>query len=89
MGFATSAWRCPARWRPYGKAFFSPEGVDGLFETYFAPAEAFETVNMLGLAVYARTITDRKRDEWVRHEIESNPFPICTCSLVLRSARRT
>ena len=41
------------------------------------------------LAVYARTIPDRDRDEWVRLEIESNPLPICTRPQVLRSARRT
>jgi hypothetical protein len=39
--------------------------------------------------LYARTIPDRDRDEWVRLEIESNPLPICTRPQVLRSARRT
>jgi len=74
---------------PADKAFFYPEGVDGLFEIYFAPADTFETVNTLGLPVYARTIPDRERDAWVRLEIESNPLPICTRPQVLRSARRT
>jgi hypothetical protein len=41
------------------------------------------------VAIYARTIPDRDRDEWVRLEIESNPLPICTRPQVLRSARRT
>jgi major capsid protein E len=49
----------------------------------------FETVNTLGLPLYARSIPDRDRDEWVRLEIESNPLPICTRPQVLRSARRT
>jgi len=71
------------------KAFFYPEGVEGLFEIYFAPADTFETVNTLGLPLYARTIPDRDRDEWVRIEIESNPLPICTRPQVLRKARRT
>ncbi|WP_333835000.1 major capsid protein, partial [Rubrimonas sp.] len=39
--------------------------------------------------IYARTIPDRDRDEWVRIEIESNPLPICTRPQVLRKARRT
>jgi site-specific DNA-cytosine methylase len=52
-------------------------------------AGTFETVNTLGLPLYARTIPDRDRDEWVRLEIESNPLPICTRPQVLRSARRT
>lgn len=71
------------------KAYFYPDGVEGLFEIYFAPADTFETVNTLGLPLYARMIPDRDRDEWVRLEIESNPLPICTRPQVLRSARRT
>ena len=74
---------------PVDKAWFYPEGVEGLFEIYYAPADTFETVNTLGLPLYARSIPDRDRDEWVRLEIESNPLPICTRPQVLRSARRT
>jgi hypothetical protein len=74
---------------PTDKAFFYPEGIEGLFEIYYAPADTFETVNTLGLPLYARMIPDRDRDEWVRLEIESNPLPICTRPQVLRSARRT
>ena len=70
---------------PTDKAFFYPEGVEGLFEIYYAPADTFETVNTLGLPLYARAIPDRERDEWVRLEIESNPLPICTRPQVLRS----
>ncbi|EKE44339.1 hypothetical protein OCGS_1553 [Oceaniovalibus guishaninsula JLT2003] len=46
-------------------------------------------MNTLGQPLYARTIPDRDRDEWVRLEIESNPLPICTRPQVLRQARRT
>ena len=74
---------------PTDKAFFYPQGIEGLFEIYFAPADTFETVNTLGLPLYARMIPDRERDEWVRLEIESNPLPICTRPLVLRTAKRT
>ena len=74
---------------PVDKAVFYPEGVEGLFEIYYAPADTFETVNTLGQPLYARAIPDRDRDEWVRLEIESNPLPICTRPQVLRSARRT
>lgn len=74
---------------PTDKAFFYPQGIEGLFEIYFAPADTFETVNTIGLPLYARMIPDRERDEWVRLEIESNPLPICTRPQVLRSARRT
>lgn len=71
------------------KAVSYPEGIEGLFEICHAPADAFETVNTLGLPLYARTNPDRERDEWVRLEIESNPLPICTRPQVPRSARRT
>ena len=74
---------------PTDKAFFFPEGIEGLFEICYAPADTFETVNTLGQQLYARTIPDRDRDEWVRLEIESNPLPICTRPQVLRNARRT
>ena len=70
------------------RALLDP-AAEGLFEIYYAPADTFETVNTLGLPLYARTIPDRDRDEWVRLEIESNPLPICTRPQVLRSARRT
>jgi hypothetical protein len=72
-----------------GRQLFYPEGVEGLFEIYYAPADTFETVNTVGLPLYARMIPDRDRDEWVWLEIESNPLPICTRPQVLRSARRT
>ena len=39
---------------PPDKAHFYPEGVEGLFEIYYAPADTFETVNTLGLPLYAR-----------------------------------
>jgi hypothetical protein len=74
---------------PTDKAFFYPQGIEGLFEIYFAPADTFETVNTIGLPLYARMIPDRERDEWVRLEIESNPLPICTRPQVLRAGRRT
>ena len=65
---ATAAGRASAS-RPTRRCFY-PEGVDGLFEIYHAPADTFETVNTLGLPLYARMIPDRDRDEWVRLEIE-------------------
>ena len=39
---------------PTDKAYFYPEGIEGLFEIYYAPADTFETVNTLGLPLYAR-----------------------------------
>jgi hypothetical protein len=47
---------------PTDKAYYYPEGVEGLFEITFAPADTFETVNTLGLPLYARMIPGRDRD---------------------------
>jgi hypothetical protein len=74
---------------PTDKAYFYHEGVEDLFEITLAPADTFETVNTLGLPLYARMIPDRDRNEWVRLEIESNPLPICTRPQVLWQAGRT
>lgn len=40
--------------------------VEELFEIYHAPADSFETVNTVGLPLYARMFPDHDRDEWVR-----------------------
>lgn len=37
-----------------GKAILVPEGVNGMFRTYYAPADYNETVNTMGLPYYAR-----------------------------------
>jgi hypothetical protein len=73
---------------PTDREYFYREGVEGLFAITFAPADTFETVNTLGLPLYARMMPDCDRDEWVRLEIESNPLPICTRPQVLRLAGR-
>ena len=88
-GQATDANGNARRFIAAGEAHAFPLGTVDTFATYFAPADFNETVGTLGQPLYARTIPDRDRDEWVRLEIESNPLPICTRPQVLRSARRT
>ena len=44
---------------PTDKAYFYPEGVEGLFGICHAPADTFETVNTVGLPLYARMISGR------------------------------
>jgi len=41
------------------KAFFYPEGIAGLFEICYAPADTFETVNTLGQPLYARIVKEQ------------------------------
>lgn len=60
------------------KARFFLRGVPGLFEIAFAPAETFGFANTLGQEMYARTVVDDKRDEWVDIEVMSYPLAMCS-----------
>lgn len=62
---------------------FFPLGVPGLFETTFAPANYTDTVNTIGLAVYAKTTPDPKQ-RWIDIDVQSNPLVYCTRPRVLR-----
>lgn len=62
---------------------FFPLAVPGLFETTFAPANYIETVNTIGLPVYAKTTPDPK-GRWVDIDVQSNPLVYCTRPRVLR-----
>jgi hypothetical protein len=62
-------------------AYCFPEGaqtVKGpLFQTWFAPADFEETVNTLGLPIYAKQARDQEFQRWVKLHSQSNPLPIC------------
>ena len=62
---------------PADKAFFYPEGVDGLFEIYYAPGRHLRDGQHLGLPLYARAIPDRSATSGCGWR-SSNPLPICT-----------
>jgi len=64
---------------PADKAFFYPEGVERLFEIYYAPADTFETVNTLGLPLYARAIPDRERRVGTAGDREQSAAPGRRC----------
>ncbi|WP_299377288.1 major capsid protein [uncultured Kiloniella sp.] len=53
------------------------EGVPGLFDIYFAPADTMNFVNTKGLPMYSLPYRD-PRDKFWEAEIQSNPLPICT-----------
>lgn len=63
---------------PTGEAYLVPEGVPGLFETYFAPADFVETVNTMGLPVYAKQAIDAEFQRWTKIHTQSNPLALCT-----------
>lgn len=70
------------------KAHFFPEGVDGLFDTVWAPADYEETVNTIGQRLYARQY--KKLNGKGRHlDTQMNELKVCTRPKVLLQGRRT
>jgi hypothetical protein len=53
-----------------------PEGT-GIFRTYNAPADFLETVNTVGLPIYAKTSVDPEFQRWVKIHSQSNPLTLC------------
>ena len=62
---------------PADSARFFPVGVPNLFDMVLAPADYTETVNTLGLPVYAKQ-EPMKFNKGVDIETQSNPLCICT-----------
>jgi len=66
---------------PANQAYCFPEGViteqGPLFQTWFAPADFEETVNTIGLPIYAKQARDPEFQRWVKIHSQSNPLPIC------------
>jgi hypothetical protein len=63
---------------PTDEAYLVPESP-GLFETYFAPADYIETVNTIGLPVYAKIGFDPEGlNRFVKVHVQSNPLVLCT-----------
>ena len=66
------------------QARFFPEGVPGLFKTYYAPANFMETVNTVGLPMYAKQVPDPSGlNRFVTLHTQQNPLCMCTRPLVL------
>jgi len=61
---------------PDDEAYVVPEGTS-LFNTYFAPADFVETVNTLGLPIYAKQAPDPEFNRWVKILTQSNPLALC------------
>ena len=60
-----------------GDAYMIPEGVPDLFIMHFAPADYMETVNTIGLPMYAKQEL-RPMGKGVDIEAQSNPLTLCT-----------
>lgn len=60
-----------------GEAYMIPEGVPDLFVMNFAPADYMETVNTIGLPMYAKQEL-RPMGKGVDIEGQSNPLTLCT-----------
>jgi hypothetical protein len=59
-----------------GYAHFFPVGTQSTFKAHYAPAEYFETVNTIGMPIYAKQIM-QPSGQWVDILTESNPLPLC------------
>ena len=64
------------------EANFFPVGVPGLFKTLNAPADFIETVNTIGVPIYAKQ-ERLKFDKGIEIHTQSNPLCICTQPLTL------
>ena len=62
---------------PEGEAYAYPEGVVGLFQTWYAPADWMETVNTKGLPYYAKQEI-MPYNKGVSFESQSNPLNFCS-----------
>ncbi len=58
-------------------AYLTPTGVPGLFITRYAPANYIETVNTIGLPMYARAEV-RDMNKGYDLEAQTNPLNLCT-----------
>ena len=81
-GQATDAEGTTHRFIASGEGHCFPVGTMNSFVTYFAPADFNETVNTLGLPLYAKQ-TARKFDRGIEIHTQSNPLPLCLRPAVL------
>ena len=68
---------------PDDEALLIPTGVDGMFQTRFAPADYNETVNTMGLPYYVKS-DPKKYDKGFDFEAQSNPITWCSRPTAVR-----
>lgn len=62
---------------PATEAYVFPEGPD-IYRTFNAPADFVETVNTVGLPIYAKIAADPQFNRYVDLHSQSNPLCLCT-----------
>jgi len=70
---------------PESSAIFFPLGTMTTFRTWFAPADFNETVNTVGLPIYAK-LEPRKFNRGMDLHTQSNPLPMCLRPALLTKA---
>lgn len=70
-----------------GKCHIFPNGVPGLFRSYYAPADYIETVNTLGQRLYAKQYT-MDNGKGVNLDVQMNALNICTRPRVLVQGKK-
>jgi len=60
---------------PASTAWVFPEAL-GVGATYYAPADFVETVNSMGLPLYAKQFADEELNRWRAIYVQSNPLPL-------------
>ena len=58
------------------EAYVFPVG-SRIFKTYFGPADFVETVNTVGLPIYAKQVVDAELQRFVKIHTQSNPLSLC------------
>ena len=74
---------------PTNEARAFPEGVPGLFQTLYAPADTFDTVTGEGLPLYLLNLPERQTSKMFVAELQSNPLVACLRPLSLRRITRS
>ena len=69
---------------PTNEARLFPEGVPGLFQTLYAPADTFDTVTAEGLPLYLLNLPERQTSKQFTAELQSNPLVACLRPQALR-----
>lgn len=76
LGHASTADGADHVFVPAGTAIFFPLGTQTTFRTWYAPGDFNETVNTIGLPLYAK-IEPRKFNRGADLHTQSNPLPMC------------
>ncbi len=76
-GQAATAAGATHKFIPEDAALFFPVGTQDSLVEYVAPADFIETVNTMGLPLYAKQAVDEKYQRFVSIHTQSNHLPLC------------